>query len=157
MTAGLCHADPHSDGSLPTKHFASDKPLVAADIGSRVYGPFPTDLAEMEREPGSERKHVVSGTVRLAVPVEILEGGHAGEFHKGAHPSGNAILSLQAIGNGKRVMPDGCVMQQPDSGKGSDRPSYPLPSGITAAKHIPQQIRMVIMVLLHGQRAVLEL
>ena len=39
----------------------------------------------------------------------------------------------------------------------------PIPKGsgklpdIATAKHIPQQIRMEIMVLLHGQRAVLEL
>lgn len=54
-------------------------------------------------------------------------------------------------------MPVGRMVQQSDTRKGCQMPAHQFLPDIAAAKHIPQQIRMEIMVLLHGQRAVLEL
>lgn len=54
-------------------------------------------------------------------------------------------------------MPVGRMVQQSDTRKGCQMPAHQFLPDIATAKHIPQQIRMEIMVLLHGQRAVLEL
>ena len=80
---------------------------------------------------------MVTKTVLLTIPVEILESGCAGEFHEGAYPFGNPVLPLYTIRDCKRVMPVGRMMQQPDTGKGSQMPAYLFLTGITAAEHIP--------------------
>ena len=51
----------------------------------------------------------------------------------------------------------GRMMQQSDTGKGSQMPAHLFLPGIATAEHIPQQIRMEVVVLLHGQHTVLEL
>ncbi|WP_202601458.1 hypothetical protein, partial [Salmonella sp. gx-f7] len=81
--------------------------------------PLPAGLADMERESGGQRQHVVAQTVGAAVAVEVLKGGRAGEFRDGAYPSGDAVLPLYAVGDRKRVVPVRSMMQQADARKGN--------------------------------------
>ena len=73
------------------------KPFIPADVRCNVCRSPPTDFADVEREAGRKRKHVVAQTVRLAVTVEILKSGRTGEFHDGAYPPGDAALCLHAV------------------------------------------------------------
>ena len=74
-----------------------DEPFAAADIRRSIHRTSPTDPAEMEREAGSQRKHVVSEAIRFPVAVEVLKGSRAGEFRDGAYPSGDTVLTLHAV------------------------------------------------------------
>ena len=85
---------------------------------------------------------MVAEAVRASVTIEVLKGGRAGEFQYGTYPLGNPIFSLYAIRNSKRVIPVRGVVQQADTCKGSKIPAYLFLPGISAAKDIPQQIRM---------------
>ena len=54
-------------------------------------------------------------------------------------------------------MPVSSVVQQPDPREGCEAPAYLFLPGVPATKHIPQQIRMDVVVVPCGQPGILEL
>ena len=133
------------------------EPLILTNVRCRINRAFPTDLSEMKRETGGQRYHVVAEAVRASVTIEVLKGGRAGEFQHGTYSFGNPIFSLYAIRNSKGIIPVRGIVQQADTGKGSKIPAYLFLPGISAAKDIPQQIRMDMVVVLIGQCSIFEL
>ena len=113
------------------------EPFVPADVGRGVYRTLPSGLPDVEREACRERQHVVAETVHPAIPVEVLERGHAGEFQHGTYPFGNTVLPLYAVRNRKRIVTVGSVVQQPDTREGCETPAHLFLLGIPATKHIP--------------------
>ena len=73
------------------------EPFVPADVGRGIYRTLPSGLPDVEREPCRERHHMVAETVRPAIPVEVLERGHAGKFQYGTYPFGDSVLSLYPV------------------------------------------------------------
>ena len=133
------------------------EPLILTNVRCCINRAFPTDLSEMKRETGGQRYHVVAEAVRASVTIEVLKGGRAGEFQHGTYSFGNPIFSLYAIRNSKGIIPVRGIVQQADTGKGSKIPAYLFLPGISAAKDIPQQIRMDMVVVLIGQCSIFEL
>ena len=66
-------------------------------------------------------------------------------------------MPLHAVRDGKGIVPACGVMQQPDTREGCKPPAYLFLSGVPAAEYIPEQIRVDMVVVLSGQRAILEL
>ena len=116
--------------------YALDKPLIAADIRTWVYGAFPTDPADMKENPAVSDNMWSPKRFSLPYPSKSWKVV-APESSTRALTLWKLVPPLYTIRDCKRVMPVGRMMQQPDTGKGSQMPAYLFLTGITAAEHIP--------------------
>ncbi|MCS2363366.1 hypothetical protein NXV74_11895 [Bacteroides thetaiotaomicron] len=95
----------------------------------------------------------------LAIAVEVLHGGHVAYLCRKGNASGEMILPLYAIGNGKGFVGILLVVQHTHAHVWYDTPSC---KGVyivlvEVAEDIPHEISTQVLVVLRGVVAVVEL
>ena len=102
---------------------------------------------------------MVAKAVCLAIAVKILHGGHVAYICRNSNASGDMILSLYAVGNGKGLVGIILVVQHTHAHVWNDTPSG---KGVDivlveVAEDIPHEISTQVLVVLRGVVAVVEL
>lgn len=159
MSDGLARVAHERDSFCQTRMWHKPTTFVLSNVRTCVNGTLPSRLADVDRQAEGCGQQMVSKTMRLAIAVEVLHGGHVAYLCRGSNASGDMILTLYAVGNGKGLVGILLVVQHTHAHIWNDTQSG---KGVyivlvEVVKDIPHKISTQVLIVLRGVVAVVEL